>query len=111
MAICWKRPLREELKAGEEGKPGEGGGRGLRGLGDLLHERCVPRGHPLHSSDGRGREEGLDLVHTLEKQVSEREVVPKSSKHGQRLGQALPGAGRPRWRGGRGGAGGGARSG
>ena len=35
----WKRPLREELKAEERGKPGEGGGRGLQGLEELLHER------------------------------------------------------------------------
>ena len=48
-----KTPLGGELKVGGEGRPGEGGGRGLRGLGDRHHERCELRGRRQHSLDGR----------------------------------------------------------
>lgn len=110
-AYCSRKPLLgEELKAGGADKPGEEGGRVLRGLGELLHERCALTGCHLHSLGGKAREEGLDLVYRLENQVLEREGQPKSSKHGQRPCQALPGAGRPCWRGVRGGARGGAGS-
>ena len=54
----WKTPLGGELKAGGEGRPGEGGGRGLQGLVELHHERCALRGCHQHSSDERVREEG-----------------------------------------------------
>ena len=87
----WRKPLGEELKVGEVGRPEEGGGRGLVGLVDLHLVRCALRGRLQHSLVEMVMEGGLldvDLVHKLEKQALGVVAKPENPKHGLRPYQA-----------------------